>query len=59
MDDATPPPSGATAPVLAARLSHIRGMLGVLQTVKQTKKQARPGCTRRLRKLAAKRGVLS
>ena len=27
--------------VLVARLSHIRGMLGVLQTIKQTKKQAR------------------
>ena len=41
MDYATPAPADADAPVLVARLSHIRGMLGVLQTVKQTKKQAR------------------
>jgi hypothetical protein len=41
MEYATPAPADADAPVLVARLSHIRGMLGVLQTVKQTKKQAR------------------
>jgi len=42
MEDATPAASGPALPVLVARLTHIRGMLGVLQTVKQTKKQARP-----------------
>ena len=40
MEYATPA-ADADAPVLVARLSHIRGMLGVLQTVKQPKKQAR------------------
>jgi hypothetical protein len=33
--------AAAEAFVLDARLAHIKGMLGVLQTVKQTKKQAR------------------
>ena len=47
MEYATPE-ADADAPVLVARLSHIRGMLGVLQTVKQTKKQARRwACTLR------------
>jgi hypothetical protein len=42
-DDAAATPSAAEAEpfVLVARLAHIKGMLGVLQAVKQTKKQAR------------------
>jgi hypothetical protein len=47
----------AEAFVLDARLAHIKGMLGVLQTVKQTKKQARAraaagGSARQERRLA-------
>ena len=48
MEYATPA-ANADAPVLVARLSHIRGLLGVLQTVKQTKKQARRWAMRFLR----------